>query len=225
MAFLPKTVILGFSGKRVQTEVGAEWRDEWSETQNVKKPQNGGTLNRTVYRFDPFLAKIGSEGVKMTPFLDPPEIGCSGKSKFRAVNTRVEPSRAKNGKKGVQKVVQNGVPDPLGGPKWGPKVTPFGTPYFSILGGKNGLFGPKMGPKRGSKRVKKGSKRGHFGPFWGPKWVPEGYLGSSNTFRAQQLARGVETHFGHKNDQNGSKMAKNGDFGPILGPVPGPPLK
>ena len=59
-AFLPKTVILGFSGKRVQTKGGAEWRDEGSETQNAKKPQNRGTLNRTVYRIDPFLTKMGS---------------------------------------------------------------------------------------------------------------------------------------------------------------------
>ena len=70
-----------------------------------------------------------------------------------------------------------------------------------------------------------GSKRGQNGPFWGPFWVPEGYLGSSNTFRAHRLALGVETHFGHKNDQKGVKITKNGIFGPILGPVPGPPLK
>ena len=70
------------------------------------------------------VPKMVPNGSKLTPFLDPPEIGCSGKSKFRAVNTRVEPSRAKNGKKGVQKVVQNGVWDPIWDPPGGCQKRP-----------------------------------------------------------------------------------------------------
>ena len=45
----------------------------------------------------------------MTPFLDPPEIGCSENSKVRAKKRAHEPLTAKKRKKGVQKVVQNGV--------------------------------------------------------------------------------------------------------------------
>ena len=125
-AFLPKTVFLGFSGKRVKIDMADEWRDEWSQTQKLKNGQKWGTLNRTVYRIDPKMAKIGSGtpsgGPKMTHFWTPQNHGFA---KFRAVNTRVEPrGGSKKGSKKWSKMGPRGGLGPKMGHFWTPSETP-----------------------------------------------------------------------------------------------------
>ena len=129
---------------------------------------------------------------------------------------------------------QKGVPK--GGPKGVPKWSKMGSgtqngsfldpplkhPFSTLLGDFR-VFWPKMGQKG----VKKGSKSGQKGSFWthfGSILGPRGIFGVIEHFSCTPvLGGGLRPPGDPKMSQKWIKTGKKGHFGPILGPVSGPP--
>ena len=111
------------------------------------------------------------------------------------------------------------VPEGVWDPKWvifGPPLKP---PMLQFNRQKRSIWAQK-GSKRGPKGVKKGSKWTILGSILGPR----GIFGVIEHFSCTPvLGGGLRPPGDPKMGQKWIKTGKKGHFGPILGPVSGPP--